>query len=493
MLPLIDSNLRTQLPSSRTRLFSRMTLFDVMWAAISPILAFVIRDGAIIRADLVVVYSATALVISLVVFQWFRVSSPIASFFSLHDAFTLARACLTAVALTAAVLFIFTRLDDAPRSIPIIHFLVLGCGLIGVRAWSRLSEMWRAPLGSQPRPEELNYIIVIGATRLAWFFSKMVEELSAREMRIIGIVDERPQLINRTVNGYSIFGLPQNLATIIDEYATHGVKVTKIVVAVDPKELTDKTRVDVLTTCRVRRIPVEWLHETFSVSRTQASDPAPARIVDQNVGDAVTAGLYWKVKRVIDVVASLIMLATLTPLTIMVAVLVLIDVGVPVVFWQQRIGYLGWPLRVYKFRTMRSSFDHYGQPVPESKRLSVLGRLLRSSRLDEIPQLFNILAGGMSLVGPRPLLPVDQPKNIRLRLHVRPGLTGLAQISGGTALSPDEKNALDEWYIQHASLFLDIKIILRTVWVVVHGNPRDDIQISAALAEQCVNSEGAFE
>jgi lipopolysaccharide/colanic/teichoic acid biosynthesis glycosyltransferase len=98
----------------------------------------------------------------------------------------------------------------------------------------------------------------------------------------------------------------------------------------------------------------------------------------------------------------------------------------------------------------------------------------------------------MSVVGPRPLLPVDQPKDTRLRLQVRPGLTGLAQINGGTSLSADEKSALDEWYIQHASLSLDIQIILRTIWIMVRGNPRNHTQISTALAERQIGAKSIF-
>ena len=131
--------------------------------------------------------------------------------------------------------------------------------------------------------------------------------------------------------------------------------------------------------------------------------------------------------------------------------------------------------------------------LAEQERLSALGRYLRTTHLDEIPQLFNILTGSMSLIGPRPLLPIDQPKDIRFRLHIRPGLTGLAQISGGTMLSPEEKDALDDWYVQHASLWLDIKIVLRTLWVMVRGDPRDDPKISAALAERYMNTQGAAE
>ena len=136
MLPLIENDLRAKLPSSRTRVFSRIGPFDVMWAGVSPILAFYIRDGAFNRIDAVVSYGLVALVVSLIVFQWFKISSPLTNFFSMRDALTVAAACLTAVALTTVILFIFTRLEEAPRSIPIIHFLILGFGLIGVRTWS---------------------------------------------------------------------------------------------------------------------------------------------------------------------------------------------------------------------------------------------------------------------------------------------------------------------------------------------------------------------
>jgi len=193
-----------------------------MWAGISPVLAFLVRDGAILRIDVVVSYCSVALVLSLIVFQWFKISSPLPNFFSMRDALTVAAACLTTVALTTVIIFVFTRLDDAPRSIPVIHFMILGFGLIAVRTWRRLSGMRRESQTGQPRCEELESVLVIGATRLAWFFSVMVEELSSAERRIVAILDERPQLINRTLNGYSIIGLPENLPTIIYEYAAHG-------------------------------------------------------------------------------------------------------------------------------------------------------------------------------------------------------------------------------------------------------------------------------
>jgi lipopolysaccharide/colanic/teichoic acid biosynthesis glycosyltransferase len=109
---------------------------------------------------------------------------------------------------------------------------------------------------------------------------------------------------------------------------------------------------------------------------------------------------------------------------------------------------------------------------------------LRRTRLDEIPQLFNVLIGSMSLIGPRPLLPIDQPKTTSFRLQVRPGISGLAQVSGGKLLSAEEKNALDEWYIQKASVLLDVKILFLSALTLVRGDRRNEALVSMALAEK---------
>src|SRR5262249_48088673 len=149
---------------------------------------------------------------------------------------------------------------------------------------------------------------------------------------------------------------------------------------------------------------------------------------------------YWHAKRLFDFTLALGTIIAISPLVLAVALLVLFDVGYPIVFWQQRVGRFGEPLFVYKFRTMSNAFDEDGRSIPEDSRLSRVGALLRRNRLDEVPQLINILTGNMSFVGPRPLLPADQPENVTLRLQVRPGLTGLAQISGGKLLSAEEKD-----------------------------------------------------
>jgi lipopolysaccharide/colanic/teichoic acid biosynthesis glycosyltransferase len=149
--------------------------------------------------------------------------------------------------------------------------------------------------------------------------------------------------------------------------------------------------------------------------------------------------------------------------------LVAASLGVPILFWQQRPGLGGRPFRLYKFRTMRAAHDSEGRRLSESERTSRIGNALRRLRFDELPQLYNILRGEMSFVGPRPLLPRDQSAATQARLLVRPGLTGWAQVVGGRNIEPVEKAALDVWYVCHASLALDVEIALRTIPLVLTG------------------------
>jgi len=189
---------------------------------------------------------------------------------------------------------------------------------------------------------------------------------------------------------------------------------------------------------------------------------------------------YRRVKRAIDVVASCVLVIALTPLFLLVGLLVAADVGLPVVFWQQRPGLSGRPFRLHKFRTMRDAHGGDGQRQSDDERISVVGDFLRRTRLDELPQLLNILKGDMSFVGPRPLLPVDQPIDCAGRLVVRPGLTGWAQIKGGRQISPSDKAALDEWYVRNMSFALDLEIILGTVPMLIFGERVTDSAIGQA-------------
>jgi lipopolysaccharide/colanic/teichoic acid biosynthesis glycosyltransferase len=220
---------------------------------------------------------------------------------------------------------------------------------------------------------------------------------------------------------------------------------------------------------------VEWIVERLGLTQEEnrkSSPPTSERdpLVGRQ-GDAkfLSLGKYGLVKRALDIVAVVVVLVLLAPLILLVGLLVCIDVGFPLVFWQQRPGRLGRPFKLYKFCTMGPAHDVQGNRIPDEHRVSRIGRFLRRTKFDELPQLYNILIGEMSVVGPRPLLPTDQPENNTLRLSVRPGLTGFAQVHGGREIAAKDKNALDVWYINNASLWLDFVIIMRTVVVLVRG------------------------
>lgn len=171
-------------------------------------------------------------------------------------------------------------------------------------------------------------------------------------------------------------------------------------------------------------------------------------------------------KRLFDIVASAFGLLLLSPVIAVVTWQIRRKLGSPVLFRQVRPGLNGKPFEMIKFRTMRDAIDAAGNPLPDSDRMTPFGSFLRSSSLDELPELWNVLKGDMSLVGPRPLLmdylPLYSPEQYR-RHEARPGVTGWAQINGRNALSWEEKFELDVWYVDNQSFWLDVKILLLTV------------------------------
>jgi sugar transferase EpsL len=189
--------------------------------------------------------------------------------------------------------------------------------------------------------------------------------------------------------------------------------------------------------------------------------------------------VYDAIKRLLDALASVAALVVLSPLLLAVALLVRAKLGSPVIFRQQRPGKDGHLFTLYKFRTMRDTLpatsgtgtpDATAAVATDEARLTPFGRTLRSTSLDELPELYNVLLGGMSVVGPRPLLPeyLDRYNSEQARRHeVRPGITGWAQVNGRNALSWDERFEMDVWYVDHRSFLLDARILLMTVGAVL--------------------------
>ena len=172
------------------------------------------------------------------------------------------------------------------------------------------------------------------------------------------------------------------------------------------------------------------------------------------------------VKRLLDIIIAAAALVLLSPVLLLLARQIRRKLGTPVLFRQVRPGRGGIPFVMYKFRTMRDAADENGRPLPDAERLTPFGRKLRAASLDELPELWNVLKGDMSLVGPRPLLMEYLPlynAEQRRRHLVRPGITGWAQVNGRNAISWPEKFRLDVWYVENRSLLLDIKILFLTV------------------------------
>ena len=180
-------------------------------------------------------------------------------------------------------------------------------------------------------------------------------------------------------------------------------------------------------------------------------------------------------KRLFDIIIASIALILLSPLYVYVAYKVKKNLGSPVLFRQVRPGLHGKPFEMIKFRTMKDAVDEQGNPLPDSERLTPFGKMLRSTSLDEMPELWNVIKGDMSIVGPRPLLmeylPLYNEEQAK-RHNVRPGMTGHAQVNGRNAISWEEKFKLDTWYVENQSTLLDFKIMFKTVHKVL---AKDDI------------------
>ncbi|WP_312585590.1 sugar transferase [Acinetobacter sp.] len=181
------------------------------------------------------------------------------------------------------------------------------------------------------------------------------------------------------------------------------------------------------------------------------------------------------IKRLLDIIIASIALILLSPLYAFVAYKVKKNLGSPVLFRQVRPGLHGKPFEMIKFRTMKDAVDKQGNPLPDSERLTPFGQMLRSTSLDEMPELWNVIKGDMSIVGPRPLLmeylPLYSPEQAK-RHDVRPGMTGYAQVNGRNAIGWEEKFKLDTWYVENQSIWLDFKIMFKTVHKVL---AKDDI------------------
>jgi len=477
--------MRIHLPSSRGYFRAGVSVFDTIWAALSPLLALYVRGAYILSGEyaaLAAVYCGISFVFALVAFLAFRLNDGLSRYFSVHDAINIIKASAAAGVMTAVVLFTFTRLEGIPRSTPLIYVFILATGLIVARALAVLRDGKDDPsVHVDDAPAE--HIVMIGANHLSALYIKLVRSYSPQRHRVIAVIDDELSLFGRRVVGVPVVSTTAHINHTIEELEVHGVSVDRVIVGGDDTLLSADALAEIRRVCRQHDIELQFVPHLLGLDQFKAKKRSTSLSPNQ-VRAYISLPRYHSVKRVIDFVFSTTALLLLSPLLVLIALLVLLDVGTPIVFWQQRVGRDGKSFLLYKFRTLHSPFDRHGRPASGERRLSWIGQFLRNGRFDELPQLFNVLVGEMSLIGPRPLLPEDQPMDSKARLLARPGLTGWAQVNGGNLVTNDEKGALDEWYVRHASLWLDLRIIALTIRFAFTGERRSETALKKALQEQ---------
>ena len=474
-------------PTSRSGKRVYLSAWDFFWAVASPPLALYLHDPrGVFFTDwsVVALFWALSAGFALIAFFAFRLQDGMTRYFSMHEAIDVAEAVLFSELMTLFAIFTLTRLDGIPRSIPILHGVLLLAGLLAARIIVRVifTEEDTTPAYSFRQTR----MIVIGANPLASSFIRMLDAFAAPRQSVVGILDARPDMRGKAVSGVRVLGTPNELDAVIGEFSIHGVDADRVIVAGEAQFLSPTVLQEIERVCRKRQLQLSFLPRMMGVTEVAPSHLAVATAPEQTFQ---AASSYFRLKRFIDVVGASALIVLLFPVFVLVGLVVCLDVGRPVFFWQERLGWKGRSFLIYKFRTLRVPLGTDVNAAPQIRKPSLIGRLLRRTRIDELPQLFNVLLGDMALVGPRPLLPEDQPPNISVRLSVRPGITGWAQIKGGKLVTAEEKEKFDDWYVQNASLGLDLKIMLMTVGFLLKGRASSREALADTIQAQTKNRD----
>jgi colanic acid biosynthesis glycosyl transferase WcaI len=405
------------------------------------------------------------------------------SYTSVADLRLIAMASTCAVLLLLFVLFSFDRLSGVPRSIPIILWFILVVWLSGSRLAYRaikqnglLGQRARGLRGDVP-------VLVYGCGPITSLFLRAIQLVPSADLRVVGIIDDVGDRCGRYLNNALVLGHARDLEHVLIDLAVQGVHPAKLIVTCPPGEVMEEAKAAMEFARLHHGLLIEYLPAVVGV-RTSA--PVPTKELRGYAAQA-----YFRLRRLVDLIVSAAAFVVLAPVFAIIALAVLLDVGSPLLFRQIRPGRFMRPFTLYKFRTMRLAHGDTGAVLPDRKRISATGRFLRRARLDELPQLYNVLVGDMSLIGPRPLLPRDLPEQIGERASVRPGLTGWAQVNGGHRLCATEKLTLDLWYIRNANLFLDAWIVYRTLKTLLLGDKIDRPAIERATITEGAKIAGA--
>ncbi len=481
---------------------SVLLFVDVALMLAATLLAKVLRENFEFPEDRLVdflPYLLATAAASTILFSAVGLHRAVWRFSNLPDYLRVAGAMAAAIFAAVAITFAYNRLEGVARSLPILQMLAGTALLTGARVLHKLKHQARhqrktsAALLEMAHEPPARTVLIAGISPLTEVYIQAVSELFPGKIKIAGLLGRNGRHVGRLVAAHPVLGVPEDIEAVLDSLEVHGISVGGVVIASVFSDLPAEAQDALLRAERSRSIELQFLAQDLGFDadggNSSGREPKSQRalpgvpelrfeIAPAELG-VIAQRRYWKIKRAMDALAAFLLLVICSPVMLLSATLVAASLGFPVFFWQQRPGLGGRPFRLYKLRTMHSAHARDGRRLSDRERTSLAGSALRRLRMDELPQLFNILWGDMSFVGPRPLLPRDQSEAYRARLLVRPGLTGWAQVVGGREISPEDKAALDVWYVRNASLALDIEVAARTVPVVLFGE-----RVSRSLIER---------
>ena len=473
----------TPMPPATRRLSRRVLIIGhdlVVTTAAFP-LAMLLRDNfMLVPHHIEPMINGTVLVflIAAVVFNWFRLHRVMWSYASLHDLERAARAVTAILALFIPAMFFLDRLEGVPRAVPAIFWCIAMVGLSLSRVLYRSCADHQRTRRRRPSADEQR-VLVVGNPKAALVVIETLASERHAGCRIVGIISD-PIYVGRTLRGIPILGHLEESPRILGSLEIRGLRPDRIIIAEPHANLRDTEFQCLLRLADARQIQIDrspMLRAFGDDSDEQETRPSLS-------AEIVGARGYHRAKRMFDGMVAGLALLLAAPLIGVIAITTLTSVGCPIFFDQMRAGRKMRGFALHKFRTMGDPLGPDGTMRSDEERMTRIGALLRRTRLDELPQLWNVFVGHMSLVGPRPLLPRDLPLDdhtaLRERYSVRPGLTGWAQVNGGQQLTAAEKMALDLYYIRHASFWFDMKILVLTMRMVVLGERINQHEIERA-------------
>ncbi len=481
-------------------------ILDVSWFGMAALASWLIRLGfgnGLEMLGTVLPYFAISVAVAVPVFRFFRLRAHSYRFFSPHDFLQMVLVVTLALLLAVSVSFGLFRLEGIHRSLPVLHWVVaiLGFSLLRFLAYMSANGTANRKCQGDTRVP----VLIIGYSPLAEVLLRLLQSEQGGGFVVAGILDEDRMHLGLHLRQSKVIGHPAELPQIMAQLAIHGMPVKKIVLATDRAVLSAQSRATLSRLEEEARLEVmDFVQQTAVFFDSLATGPVPEPVaapdcfpVPRALWEQAEAKVaaYAPLKRLFDVVAASILGVLALPVLVLVVPAIWASMGAPFYFWQERPGRNGKVFRLYKLRTLGHGVGPDGNILGDDERQTGVGRLLRRTRLDEIPQILNVLRGDMSFVGPRPLLPADLPEGmpdwVRLRSMVRPGITGWAQINGGQAVSKEDKLILDAWYISHMTLWTDLRIIWGTFKVVAGGEVLDHATIRAAYLDLGVAGQDA--